>query len=216
MANLYKEKKRILLVEDEEDAKGLVAHSLPEYKLVCACDFSEGLRLARREYFDLYILDSWLPDQSGVELCRFIREFDPCTPILFYSAAAYARDIREAIRAGAQEYLVKPVIPDELRWAVAQLISVAYEKVFEARRAAVAAIQEELAVWRMENAERTERVKKKALRIKAEMAFLTAGGTRAAFAREWLSAFTEEVRSLRTSDMGNGPWQKVNESAFSS
>jgi DNA-binding response OmpR family regulator len=122
MTNLDKEKKRILLVEDAEDAKELVAVTLPEYTLVYARDFSEGLSLARREYFDLYILDSWLPDRSGVELCRLIREFDPHTPILFYSAAAYARDIREAIRAGAQEYLVKPVIPEELRQAVAQLI----------------------------------------------------------------------------------------------
>jgi DNA-binding response OmpR family regulator len=83
------------------------------------------MRLARREHFDLYILDSWLPDRSGFELCRLIREFNQRTPILFCSAAAYARDIREAIRAGAQEYLVKPVIPDELRQVVARLISVA-------------------------------------------------------------------------------------------
>jgi CheY-like chemotaxis protein len=113
MANLNGEKKRILLVEDEEDAKELAAFTLPEYMLICASDFSEGLRLARRGYFDLYILDSWLPDRSGVELCRIIREFDPHTPILFYSAAAYARDIR--------------VIPDKLRQAVAQLISAATE-----------------------------------------------------------------------------------------
>jgi DNA-binding response OmpR family regulator len=127
MANLYKEKKRILLVEDEEDAKELVAHTLPEYTLICARDFSEGLRLARRRCFDLYILDSWLPDASGVELCRFIRGFDSHTPILFYSAAAYERDIWEAIGAGAQEYLVKPVVPDELRQVVAQLIFAAEE-----------------------------------------------------------------------------------------
>ena len=114
-------------VEDEEDAKELVAHTLPDYMLICPRDFREGLRLARRGYFDLYILDNWLPDRSGVELCRLIREFDPHTPILFYSAAAYARDIREAICAGAQEYLVKPVVPDELKQAVAQLISVARE-----------------------------------------------------------------------------------------
>jgi CheY-like chemotaxis protein len=42
---------------------------------------------------------------------------------LFYSAAAYERDIEEAIRAGAQDYLVKPIIPNELRQAVAQLLS---------------------------------------------------------------------------------------------
>jgi DNA-binding response OmpR family regulator len=127
MVSPNRDGKRILLVEDEEDAREIVAFNLEEHSLICACDFDEGLRLASQEDFDLYILDNWLPDGSGVELCRAIREFDPDTPILFYSAAAYTRDIREAMRAGAQAYLVKPVSFDELTQAVAQLTSVASE-----------------------------------------------------------------------------------------
>ena len=125
MANFdrERERERILLVEDEEYARELAALTLTKFALSCASNFDEGLRLAQQRDFDLYILDSWLPDKSGVELCRAIREFDTHTPILFYSAAAYERDIEEALRAGAQDYLVKPVIPDELMRAVAQLIS---------------------------------------------------------------------------------------------
>jgi response regulator of citrate/malate metabolism len=52
--------------------------------------------------FAFYILDNWLPNRSGVELRRGVREFDQHTAILFYSAAACARDIHEAIRAGAR------------------------------------------------------------------------------------------------------------------
>jgi CheY-like chemotaxis protein len=115
-------RKRILLVEDYEDARDLATLTLTEYSLTCARNFDEGLRLAHQRNFDLYILDNWLPDRSGVELCRAIREFDANTPILFFSAAAYARDIREAMGAGAQAYLVKPAPPDELRQAVARLI----------------------------------------------------------------------------------------------
>jgi DNA-binding response OmpR family regulator len=115
-------RQRILLVEDYDDSRDLATHTLSEYTLTCARNFKEGLGLARLGGFDLYILDNWLPDKSGVELCRAIREFDPLTPILFYSAAAYAKDIQEGLRAGAQAYLVKPVIPDELRHAVAQLL----------------------------------------------------------------------------------------------
>ena len=191
---------RILLVEDEEDAKELVTITLAEYRLILACDYNEGLSLARREYFDLYILDSWLPDRSGFELCRAIRDFDPHTPILFCSVAANARDIEDALRAGAQDYLIKPVIPDELRHAVARLISVPPEMAFEARRAETAAIREELAIRHMENVELIEGAKKKylharvkAIRLRAEMAFLAAGGTRGNFAREWLPVFLEEV-----------------------
>ena len=120
-------RKRILLVEDYEDSRELATHTLTEYTITCARNFNEGLRQARQGVFDLYILDNWLPDKSGVELCRAIREFDPHTPILFYSAAAYQRDIEEAIRAGAQDYLAKPIHPDELKQAVVRLISVTSE-----------------------------------------------------------------------------------------
>ena len=120
-------RKRILLVEDYEDSRDLATHILTDYTLTCARNFNEGLRIARQGGFDLYLLDNWLPDKSGVELCRAIREFDPHTPILFYSAAAYQRDIEEAIRAGAQDYLAKPIHPDELKQAVVRLISVTGE-----------------------------------------------------------------------------------------
>jgi len=200
MMNSNRERKRILLVEDEEDARELAALTLAEYTLICARGFDEGLFAARRGYFDLYILDNWLPSGSGVELCRLIREFDPHTPILFCSATAYVRDIREAIRAGARGYLVKPVIPDELRQAVARLISATPETVIEARRAESAAIREELATRHTENVELMGRAKNKylnarlkAIRLRAEMVYLAAGGTRGAFAREWLSVFFEEV-----------------------
>lgn len=116
-------RKRILLVEDEEDAKDFCALILAEHELTCSSDFDEGLRLARQRDFDLYILDNWLPGKSGVELCRAIREFDQDTPILFYSAAAYERDIQEALRAGAQAYLTKPASTQAVRQAVALLIS---------------------------------------------------------------------------------------------
>ena len=120
-------RKRILLVEDYEDSRDLATHILTEYTITCARNFNEGLSIARQGGFDLYLLDNWLPDKSGVELCRAIREFDPHTPILFYSAAAYQRDIEEAIRAGAQDYLAKPIHPDELKQAVVRLISVTGE-----------------------------------------------------------------------------------------
>jgi DNA-binding response OmpR family regulator len=211
MMNSNRERKRILLVEDEEDALEIAALSLKEYTLICASNFDEGLRLARQGYFDLYILDNWLPDGSGAELCRVIREFDPHTPILFYSACAYASDLQAAYSAGAQAYLIKPVSFDDITLAVARLTSVAPETAFEARRAESAAILEELAIRQTENAERVERAKEKslrakekALRLKAERAFLAAGGARGDFAREWPLVFLGEVHSARTSAAGSG------------
>ena len=211
MMNSNRERKRILLVEDEEDAREFAAIILAEHTLICARNFDEGSRFAYLRYFDLYILDNWLPDGSGIGLCRAIRQFDPHTPILFCSAAASTRDIREAMRAGAQEYLIKPVIPDTFKQAVARLLSSTHEKAFEARRAEIAAVREELAIRQAENAERLEKTKQKrlraeekALRDKALIAFLAAGGTRGDFGREWPSVFTEEVRGVRTSNAASG------------
>ena len=194
--------KHILFVEDQEDTWEIVAFMLAEYKLTCALSFDEGLRLARRRYFDLYILDNWLPDGSGIGLCRTIREFDPNTPILFYSAAGYARDIQAGLSAGAQAYLVKPVRLVDLVEVVAQLTSHIYDKESPACRAELAAIREELAQQDKEHAKRFEsakerclRAEEKLMRLKAEKAFLDAGGTRGEFARRWPSVFVKEVHS---------------------
>lgn len=204
-------RKRILLVEDYEDARDLAALTLAEYALVTARDFDDGLRLARRGGFDLYILDSWLPGKSGVELCRAIREFDPDTPILFYSAAAYEYDIQEALSSGAQAYLVKPVQPNDLERAVARLTSPEDERDFKAWQAEMAAVREELAIRYKEQGKRMEkarelylRAEEKLMRLKAEKAFLDAGGTRGEFARRWPSVFIEEVCSQRKSDAATG------------
>jgi len=115
---------RVLYVEDHEDTRELVTLVLEQksYEIVTGSTIQNGVELARSQQFDLYLLDSWLPDGSGLELCRMIREFDKATPILFYSAAAYEIDRVEAIKSGAQAYLIKPSHPSELCSLVTSLI----------------------------------------------------------------------------------------------
>jgi DNA-binding response OmpR family regulator len=201
MVSIHRQKKRILYVEDHEEAWEIMELTLEECKLTFARNFDNGLRLARQGYFDLYILDNWLPDGSGIGLCRAIREFDPYTPILFYSAAAYGHDIEEALRSGAQAYLVKPAKFDDLEQAVTKLTSPVSRGDSEACRAEIAAVREELAIQHMENdklkesaREKRLRAREKLMRLKAERAFLDAGGTRGEFARRWPSVLTEDVR----------------------
>ena len=115
---------RVLYIEDHEDTRELVTLVLEQrcFEIVTGSTIESGIALAVSQQFDLYLLDSWLPDGSGLDLCRRIREFDKATPILFYSAAAYEIDRDLAMRCGAQAYLVKPSQPSELCNLVSTLI----------------------------------------------------------------------------------------------
>lgn len=103
-------KRRILCAETHSDISSLLSHLLErqgyEVKL---CDSLGGcVELARAERFDLYLLDDRYPDGTSIELCRKLRAEDPHTPILFFSSAAYEKNIRQGMEAGAQGYLTKP------------------------------------------------------------------------------------------------------------
>jgi DNA-binding response OmpR family regulator len=115
---------RILCTEDDEDTRDLIVLTLKSHNcdVVTSATFTESVHLARTQQFDLYLLDNWLPGSSGIELCKELRGFDSKTPILFYSGAAYDKDKREAQECGAQGYLTKPAVGDELIAEVLRLI----------------------------------------------------------------------------------------------
>src|SRR5581483_4588291 len=114
---------RILFVEDNHDTAQLVTMILesPDHRVTCVATIEEALELLARSAFDLYLLDTRLPDGSGIELCRQIRASDPNTPIIFFSAAAFETDKRRAIEAGADAYVTKPIDPSFLVQKVAGL-----------------------------------------------------------------------------------------------
>jgi two-component system, OmpR family, response regulator len=102
--------RRVLFVDDDEDSREILSTllnlDLIEAKAVGTA--AEALSSIQEERFDLYLLDSRLPDLDGFELCRRMRAFDPHTPILFFSGAAYAADKKRGIEAGADAYVIKP------------------------------------------------------------------------------------------------------------
>ena len=103
-------RKRILCVEDNPDTSALLKTLLEQdgYEVVGASTVAEAFTLARGDGFDLYLIDRWLPDGEGIELCRMIRTFDLNTPIVFLTADAREDTRAQALAAGAQGYLVKP------------------------------------------------------------------------------------------------------------
>jgi DNA-binding response OmpR family regulator len=115
---------RVLCVDDDEDSRvmliTLLRLALIEAKAVGTG--AQALSLMQTERFDLYLLDAWLPGLDGFELCRRMRAFDPHTPILFFSGAAYEADKKRGIEAGADAYVIKPDV-DGLVGSITQLVS---------------------------------------------------------------------------------------------
>jgi CheY-like chemotaxis protein len=106
---LQKTKPRILFVDDHEDTRVVIITwlSVLGYEAFAADGASEGLKMARQERYDLYLLDSRFADGTGKELCEQLRELDPDAPIVFYSGETPQR-LKESMECGAQGYVMKP------------------------------------------------------------------------------------------------------------
>jgi DNA-binding response OmpR family regulator len=122
---MYSNYPRVLVVEDHQDTLDLFEIVLSElkYQVVTASTVQRALELAESQRFDIFVLDSWLSDGSGIDLCKQIRLTDRTTPILFCSGKAYEKDKEEALKAGAQGYLIKPVHVSELGKEIGKLLS---------------------------------------------------------------------------------------------
>ncbi len=103
-------KLRVLITEDDPDSRELLCLYLTQqnFQVVSADNAEDALRIAREQEVDAYLIDNRLPEISGVELCRCIRQVDSNTPIVFYSGDGDQSHKDEAFQAGAQSYVVKP------------------------------------------------------------------------------------------------------------
>ena len=117
----------ILYLEDHDDTVELVTLVLSRnnYNVVAAKNYDDALLLAHTRAFDLYLIDNWVTGGSGIDLCKKLRKTDPVTPILFYSGAAYEYDKEEAFAAGADGYILKPALNEQLLREVCRLICAA-------------------------------------------------------------------------------------------
>lgn len=104
-------KGHILYVEDHDDTRILMTIMLEQagFQVTYARNGVDCMKLAHSgQHFDLYLLDHTFPDASGVTICEALRELSPTTPIIFYSGRAMPQEKEAALKAGAQDYLIKP------------------------------------------------------------------------------------------------------------
>jgi DNA-binding response OmpR family regulator len=115
-SHLMRTPPHVLFADDEPDIVELVQVILQTAGFhVSTTDNGAGvLQLTATERFDVVLLDYWMAEVTGVELCRRIRAFDQSTPILICSGAVTQADREAALLAGAQGYVNKPFSSHDL------------------------------------------------------------------------------------------------------
>lgn len=113
----------VLIVEDDPSIREVTALGLREagYRVTTAADGREGLLRARRDQFDLVILDIMLPSLDGLEVCREIRKTSGM-PVLMLTARSDTVDVVVGLESGADDYVTKPFEMPELLARVRALL----------------------------------------------------------------------------------------------
>jgi DNA-binding response OmpR family regulator len=115
---------RLLVIEDQRKMASFIKKGLSEtgYSVDLAETGSAGEALASENDYDLIILDVMLPDQSGLDTSRHLRQEGYEGPILMLTALSSTKDKVNGLDAGADDYLTKPFAFDELSARVRALL----------------------------------------------------------------------------------------------
>jgi len=107
---------RILIIEDDQETAEYVRHGLREcgHTVDHAADGRQGLLLATTEKFDALVIDRMLPGVDGLTIIKTLRGSHIATPALILSALGEVDDRVQGLRAGGDDYLVKPFAFSEL------------------------------------------------------------------------------------------------------
>lgn len=111
-------KETILIAEDDSLSRELISSRLEKwgYNVIVTKDGAEAMTILRqRKAPSLAILDWMMPGMDGLEICRRVRETDKIVYIILLTSRGTKADLIEALRAGADDYLIKPFDKDELQ-----------------------------------------------------------------------------------------------------
>lgn len=106
----------LLVVEDEEKIGQLLVSALSAngYRVTWCQSGARAVEAARRNAFDLVLLDLGLPDLDGIEVCRLLKRHQPQCLVVVLTARRDEMDVIEGLESGADDYLTKPFRMTEL------------------------------------------------------------------------------------------------------
>lgn len=115
---------RVLVIEDDADVASYLNKGLKEsgYTVDLADNGKDGLHMALEEQYDLLIVDRMLPGLDGINVVKRLRAEEKTTPVLFLSALGEVDDRVQGLKAGGDDYLVKPFSFSELLARVESLL----------------------------------------------------------------------------------------------
>ncbi len=118
---------RILIVDDTEDILVVVSRRLKSwgYEPLTASSGEEGLEIAFENPPDLILLDVMMPRMKGREVCARLKA-DPKTkhiPVIFLTALGLADHVKAGMDLGAEDSIVKPFEPDELKKRITAVLA---------------------------------------------------------------------------------------------
>ncbi len=111
---------RVLLVEDDDDNRELMAEVLTScgYQVMSAASGQDGLRTLSENSIDVVVTDVGMPGMGGLEMARAAKEIAPRVPVVVVTGWAERDDITRARGRDVDAVLIKPVDPDTLTQAV--------------------------------------------------------------------------------------------------
>lgn len=121
-------KRRIMVVDDEDLVRDLLSRYLDKlgYEVVLAEDGSQALRLYQERPVDLVLSDVRMPRLDGLQLLVALKDINPRLPVVLISGHGEVETVVHALKAGADNFLAKPLRMDTLARVVKQSLSVAW------------------------------------------------------------------------------------------
>lgn len=115
---------KLLVIEDDENFGYVLTNFLKEKGIdpVWVKEGEKAIELLKRDSFHVVLLDQKLPDRDGINLAKEILSIKPGLKIIFMTAYPDVKKAVEAIKAGAFDYLTKPIEPEELMWLLGKAI----------------------------------------------------------------------------------------------